>query len=195
MDVLEALERERAIEDLQKQLHAPDLLRSGAELAAQRLFVERFSFDEKKARHLLDSVAVAGNRLDRLRAVRVVQLEGAPRTAVKHGEFGYIVDMVQSRGRGAPDRKGGRGGSDRKGGKRGPRGGGGDGMGGKPGAHGGKSKNDPNDLSGPFSMDAVKEDRKREALAERGRPKPGGRRPPGRGGARGGGPGGGGGGR
>jgi hypothetical protein len=40
--VLEAAEHERPLEHFQEELDAPDRLRRGAELAAQRLFVERF---------------------------------------------------------------------------------------------------------------------------------------------------------
>lgn len=117
---------------------------SAEQLAA---LATEFKCDETKAALLAAAVGVAGNRIDRLRMVRVVKAEGAPSNAVKVGEAGYILDMITptasaSSDRGGSKRDGGRRdggrGGDRRGGGGGPgrgdnRGGGrGDSKGGKP---------------------------------------------------------------
>src|SRR5271157_3110471 len=53
--------------------------------------VEHLKIDENRAARLVDALGVVGNRLDRVRMVRVVKAEGAPSNAAKVGEFGYIV--------------------------------------------------------------------------------------------------------
>jgi translation initiation factor IF-2 len=150
--------------------------------------MQQMSIDEKRAARLVDALGVVGKRLDQVRQVTVVQLEGAPSRAVKVGEFGYLIDMADvGGGRGDRDRGGRGGGRGGRGGGRGGRGGGRPGgRGGPPAGEGEGKEGEVIDLTGPFSMEAAAADRKRAELAERGRGGPGGGRRGGRGGPGGG---------
>jgi translation initiation factor IF-2 len=89
---------------------------------------EHLKVDENRAARLVDALGVVGNRLDRVRVVRVVKAEGAPANASKVGEFGYIVDLV-----GPPPTARGRDDRNDRDGRRGDRGGRGRPGGGRPG--------------------------------------------------------------
>lgn len=107
---------------------------------------DAMSVDDNRASRLLEALQAVGSRLERVRQVRVVKPEGAPSHGVKVGEFVYLVDLIPSAEKpGKP----GRGDRDR-GGRRGPRKGGG----------GGEKKDES--LTGRFSMDSLREDRKKE---------------------------------
>jgi hypothetical protein len=97
---------------------------------------------------------VVGERLDRVRQVRVVKPEGAPAEAPRVGEFVYLVDELHVPERGRGKRKGG---SRHHGG-------------GRPGGKGAAAK--PEDLTGGFSFDAMKEDRRREGVEVPGKGRP-----------------------
>ena len=117
------------------------------------------------------AVDLAGRRAEDVRLVRVFGVEEPLKGAHAVGAYQYVVDFFPSNMKqvaGAPGDERGRGGGRRGGG----RGGGG-------GARGAKGS-----VSGGFSMDSLREDRKSE---RGGRGRPGGRRPGG-GGAAGGGP-------
>lgn len=100
---------------------------------------------ENKIPYLLGALKVAGPRLQKLRQVRVVQLEGAPANAVKLEDAAYILDLLPQAGHkgGATGRGDGRDG-DRRGGK-----GGGKGRGNKPG-----EKRGPRGPGGPGAKGA-----------------------------------------
>ncbi len=111
------------------------------ELVAE--LVEKLPLAENKVPYILGALKVAGQRIQKLRQVRVVQLEGAPANAVKLDEAAYILDLLPDAGN-----KGGKGGRSegRDGDRRGGKGGKGRGNDGKkpgdrrgPGGAGGKS--------------------------------------------------------
>lgn len=146
---------------------------------------EQLSLDEKKVAFLVEALGVAGNRLDRVRQVRVVESEGAPSAAVKVGPTAYILDLAAEAVRKEQDR--GRGGKGGKGGKGGGRGGDRDKRGGAGGPGGPRGDNrNAGGPGGPRGDNRNAGGPGKGALAPRGaKPGPGGAKPgAGAGGAR-----------
>lgn len=118
---------------------------------------------------LTDAVEIFGKQAGNIRLVRVFTASEAPAQARKVGEFAFIAEnFTQPKPQHADKRDG------KKGGRKG-----GGGGGGRPQTKGPAKKEDPDAeavLSGRFSMDAVKEDRKRRlasgAAHERGKKRP-----------------------
>jgi hypothetical protein len=102
-----------AVEPPPASARAPRALAS-AQISA---LAEHLKVDESRAARLAEALGVVGNRLDRVRMVRVVKAEGAPQNASKVGEFGYIVDLI-----GPPQSAHGRDDRGDRGGRRGDRG-------------------------------------------------------------------------
>lgn len=106
---------------------------------------EKLPLAENKVQYIVGALQVAGARVQKLRQVRVVQLEGAPANAVKREEAAYLLDLLPEANRGQSrgdsrdgDRRGGKGRDGKgRGGRDGKKPGDKRGFGG-PGAPGGK---------------------------------------------------------
>lgn len=97
--------------------------------ALTEALVAALSVPAERVPRLLEALEIVGDRIERVRLVRVFQGETAPAGADSRGEFHYVTDMVGSNkpARSNDDRGGkGRGGERGKGGPGGGGGGGGD---------------------------------------------------------------------